>query len=139
MYKVSDYYAPAYDGGIRWNDPDIAIPWPFKDADIITSDKDRRLPLLKEFASPFAYDGHPLVPLLHRKLIKFVPDPPRHDFRYAIDFSKLNAELGWSPQHSFETGLFRTVKWYLENRAWWEALLLAHDASVRRGLSKKSA
>jgi dTDP-4-dehydrorhamnose 3,5-epimerase len=63
MYKVSEYYAPAYDSGIRWNDPDIAIPWPFKDADIITSDKDRRLPLLKEFASPFAYDGHPLMPL----------------------------------------------------------------------------
>ena len=63
MYKVSDYYAPAHDSGIRWNDPDIAIPWPFKDADIIMSDKDRRLPLLKEFASPFAYDGHPLGPL----------------------------------------------------------------------------
>ena len=63
MYKVSDYYAPAHDSGICWNDPDIAIPWPFKDADIIISDKDRRLPLLKEFASPFAYDGHPLAPL----------------------------------------------------------------------------
>jgi len=63
VYKVSDYYAPAYDSGICWNDPDIAIPWPFKDADIITSDKDRRLPVLKEFASPFAYDGYPLVPL----------------------------------------------------------------------------
>jgi dTDP-4-dehydrorhamnose 3,5-epimerase len=63
IYKVSDYYAPAYDSGIRWNDPDIAIPWPFKQADIIMSDKDRRLALLKEFASPFAYDGHPLGPL----------------------------------------------------------------------------
>ena len=63
MYKVSDYYAPAYDSGICWNDPDIAIPWPFKDTDIIASDKDRRLPVLKEFASPFAYDGYPLVPL----------------------------------------------------------------------------
>ena len=63
MYKVSDYYAPAHDSGIRWNDPDIAIPWPFHDSEIITSDKDRRLPLLKEFASPFGYDGHPLVPL----------------------------------------------------------------------------
>ena len=49
MYKVSDYYAPAHDGGIRWNDPDIAIPWPIKDADIIISDKDRRLPLLQGF------------------------------------------------------------------------------------------
>jgi dTDP-4-dehydrorhamnose 3,5-epimerase len=68
MYKVSDYYAPAHDSGIRWNDPDIAIPWPFEDADIIASDKDRRLPMLKELASPFRYDGHPLAPLT-------VPDP----------------------------------------------------------------
>jgi dTDP-glucose 4,6-dehydratase len=75
----------------------------------------------------------------HRELINFVPDRPGHDFRYAIDFAKLNAELGWSPKHSFETGLLATVKWYLENRAWWEPLLCAHDASIRRGLSKKSA
>jgi len=60
MYKASDYYAPTHESGIRWNDPDIAFPWPLKDANIIISDKDRRLPLLKEFASPFAYDGHPL-------------------------------------------------------------------------------
>ena len=63
MYKVTDYYAPAHESGIRWNDPDIAIPWPCKDAEMIISDKDRRLPLLKDFASPFAYDGHPLAPL----------------------------------------------------------------------------
>jgi dTDP-glucose 4,6-dehydratase len=75
----------------------------------------------------------------HRKLINFVPDRPGHDFRYAMDFSKLNAELGWSPKHSFETGLLSTVKWYLENRAWWQPLLSAHDAGARRGLSKKSA
>jgi dTDP-4-dehydrorhamnose 3,5-epimerase len=61
MYKVSDHYAPAYDGGIRWNDPDIAFSWPF--ADVITSDKDGRLPYLKDFDSPFAYDGHPLAPM----------------------------------------------------------------------------
>ena len=75
----------------------------------------------------------------HRKLINFVPDRPGHDFRYAIDFSKLNAELGWSPKHSFGTGLLFTVKWYLENRAWWEPLMSAHDADVRRGISKMSA
>jgi len=75
----------------------------------------------------------------HRKLINFVPDRPGHDFRYAMDFSKVNAELGWSPKHSFGTGLLSTVEWYLENRAWWEPLLSAHDAGVRRGLSKKSA
>ena len=68
QYKVSDYYAPTHDSGIRWNDPDIAIPWPMADADIIISDKDRRLPLLKEFASPFAYDGHPLGPLVEQTL-----------------------------------------------------------------------
>jgi dTDP-glucose 4,6-dehydratase len=75
----------------------------------------------------------------HRKLINFVPDRPGHDFRYAIDFAKLNSELGWSPKHSFETGLNATVRWYLENRSWWEPLLSEHDASIRRGLSKKSA
>src|SRR5262245_5716339 len=63
MYKASDYYTPTHDSGIRWNDPDIAIPWPFKPAAIITSEKDRRLPFLKDFASPFEYDGHPLAPL----------------------------------------------------------------------------
>lgn len=75
----------------------------------------------------------------HRELIAFVSDRPGHDFRYAIDFTKLNAELGWSPKHSFEAGLLTTVKWYLENRAWWQPLLSAHDAGARRGLSKKSA
>jgi dTDP-glucose 4,6-dehydratase len=75
----------------------------------------------------------------HRELITFVPDRPGHDFRYAIDFAKLKTELGWSPDHSFESGLLSTVKWYIENRTWWEPLLTAHDASIRRGLSKKSA
>jgi dTDP-glucose 4,6-dehydratase len=74
-----------------------------------------------------------------RKLIHFVPDRPGHDFRYAIDFSKLATEFGWSPQHSFETSLEATVKWYVTNRAWWEPLLDSHAASIRRGLSKKSA
>ena len=63
-YKVSKYYAPAHDRGIRWNDRDIAFPWPFNDSEIITSEKDRRLPFLKEFTSPFDYDGHPLQDLM---------------------------------------------------------------------------
>jgi dTDP-glucose 4,6-dehydratase len=74
-----------------------------------------------------------------RELITFVPDRPGHDFRYAIDYSKLNAELGWAPRHSFESGLNSTVRWYLENRNWWEPLLAAHDAAARRGLAKRSA
>jgi dTDP-4-dehydrorhamnose 3,5-epimerase len=60
MYKASDYYAPSLDAGICWNDPDIAFPWPFKEADIVKSDKDDRLPRLRDFESPFPYDGHPL-------------------------------------------------------------------------------
>ena len=71
----------------------------------------------------------------HRELITFVPDRPGHDFRYAMDFAKLNTELGWSPKHSFEAALFSTVKWYLENRPWWEPLLAAHNAGIRRGLA----
>jgi len=63
MYKVSAYYAPAHDSGIRWDDPDIAVRWPVSGADIIISNKDRHLPLLKDFTSPFTYDGHPLEPL----------------------------------------------------------------------------
>lgn len=63
MYKVSQNYSPVHDTGIRWNDPDIAFPWPIKEADISISEKDRRLPFLKEFSSPFPYDGHPLAPL----------------------------------------------------------------------------
>jgi dTDP-4-dehydrorhamnose 3,5-epimerase len=64
MYKVSDYYAPACDSGIRWDDPDIAISWPMSATDVLVSDKDSRLPRLAEFDSPFAYDGHPLAPLM---------------------------------------------------------------------------
>jgi dTDP-4-dehydrorhamnose 3,5-epimerase len=63
MYKVSDYYAPDCDGGIRWDDSDIGVHWPMKPSDLIVSEKDSRLPRLAEFDSPFAYDGHPLVPL----------------------------------------------------------------------------
>ena len=68
QYKVSDYYAPKSEMGIPWNDPQVAVPWPMADADIILSDKDRQHPLLKEFSSPFEYDGNPLGPLVERTL-----------------------------------------------------------------------
>ena len=68
LYKVSDYYAPEYEIGIRWDDPELAMPWPVNDADIILSDKDRQLSLLKEFSSPFEYDGTPLGALMEREL-----------------------------------------------------------------------
>jgi dTDP-4-dehydrorhamnose 3,5-epimerase len=63
-YKVSDVYAPDCDGGIRWDDPEIALPWPLPaGVEPVTSPKDSGLPLLKDFDSPFAYDGRPLEPL----------------------------------------------------------------------------
>ena len=55
-----------------------------------------------------------------QKLIKFVPDRPGHDRRYAIDASKIARELGWKPTVRFEEGLRKTVKWYLENSVWVE-------------------
>ena len=74
----------------------------------------------------------------HSDLISFVTDRPGHDFRYAINFSKISAELGWAPKNSFESGLASTVKWYVENRAWWGPLVETRSATDRRGLSKKA-
>jgi dTDP-glucose 4,6-dehydratase len=74
----------------------------------------------------------------HHELISFVPDRPGHDFRYAIDFSKLKTELGWWPECSFDQGLLSTVQWYIKNRAWWEPLLIKHEAIMRRGLNKRA-
>jgi dTDP-4-dehydrorhamnose 3,5-epimerase len=62
VYKTSDFYAPDCDGGIAWDDPDLGINWPIDGAPEL-SDKDAKLPRLKDFVSPFAYDGRPLQPL----------------------------------------------------------------------------
>ncbi len=56
----------------------------------------------------------------YRDLITFVTDRPGHDVRYAIDASKIERELGWKPQETFETGLRKTVEWYLANETWWK-------------------
>ena len=61
---------------------------------------------------------HPVVP--HRQLITYVKDRPGHDLRYAIDTAKIERELGWQPRETFETGLRKTVTWYLEHQAWVE-------------------
>jgi dTDP-glucose 4,6-dehydratase len=55
-------------------------------------------------------------------LINFVVDRPGHDRRYAIDASKVRRELGWYPRETFETGLRKTVEWYLSNRSWWQEI-----------------
>lgn len=59
----------------------------------------------------------------YKKQITFVKDRPGHDKRYAIDASKIEDELGWTPEESFETGLRKTVEWYLNNRNWWQRVL----------------
>ena len=56
-------------------------------------------------------------------LIKYVTDRPGHDMRYAIDPTKIETELGWKPTYTFDTGIEMTIKWYLENREWWENIL----------------
>ena len=56
------------------------------------------------------------------KLIRFVADRPGHDFRYAMDARKVRADLGWKPVEDFESGLAKTVSWYLDNAAWWRPL-----------------
>ncbi|WP_030071904.1 dTDP-glucose 4,6-dehydratase [Halomonas alkaliantarctica] len=56
----------------------------------------------------------------YRDLITFVTDRPGHDVRYAIDASKIERELGWTPEETFETGLRKTVQWYLANETWWK-------------------
>ena len=71
----------------------------------------------------------------HARLIRFVPDRPGHDLRYAIDDSKLRAEFGWRPRQSLETGLKKTVCWYLENRGWWEPIRSGNYRGQRLGAS----
>jgi dTDP-glucose 4,6-dehydratase len=67
-------------------------------------------------------------------LIRYVPDRPGHDFRYAIDSSKLEQELGWRPRETFESALRETVRWYLDNRNWWERVRAGTYRGERLGL-----
>ena len=71
--------------------------------------------LLDELAPPSPHRPH-------ARLITLVPDRPGHDRRYAMNADKIRAELGWRPRETFETGLRKTVAWYLANRAWWQPI-----------------
>jgi dTDP-glucose 4,6-dehydratase len=75
----------------------------------------------------------------HANLISFVTDRPGHDRRYAMDASKLRRELGWRPCESFETGLRKTVAWYLDNRWWWEPIWSARYRGNRLGTGTRAA
>lgn len=70
----------------------------------------------------------------HRDLITYVADRPGHDARYAIDASKLESELGWRAQENFETGIEKTVRWYLDNEWWWRPLREKVYSGERLGL-----
>jgi dTDP-glucose 4,6-dehydratase len=70
----------------------------------------------------------------HGDLITFVTDRPGHDARYAIDATKIETELGWRAQESFATGLEKTVRWYLDNSAWWQPLRQGVYNGERLGL-----
>ena len=70
----------------------------------------------------------------HADLITFVTDRPGHDARYAIDPSRIRTELGWRPSVTLDQGLRKTVRWYLDNQAWWQPLQARHGVGQRLGV-----
>ena len=79
---------------------------------------------------PSTHDGI----IKYEQLITFVKDRPGHDARYAIDASKIMRELGWVPQETFDSGLRKTVEWYLANESWWQPVLDRSHKAQRLGL-----
>jgi dTDP-glucose 4,6-dehydratase len=71
----------------------------------------------------------------HAKLIQFVTDRPGHDRRYAIDFTKLNQQLGWEPQQDISSGLRRTVQWYIDNQNWCQTVTVDKYQQQRLGVA----
>ncbi|MGH9428752.1 MAG: GDP-mannose 4,6-dehydratase, partial [Terriglobia bacterium] len=74
----------------------------------------------------------------YESLKKFVPDRPGHDRRYAIDATKIRTELGWMPQYDFDSGIARTIDWYLENSEWCRKVLDGKYSRERLGLKEES-
>jgi dTDP-glucose 4,6-dehydratase len=70
---------------------------------------------------------------LYKDLITYVKDRPGHDVRYAIDAAKIERELGWKPQETFESGIRKTVEWYLNNKTWWSRVLDGSYSMERLG------
>jgi dTDP-glucose 4,6-dehydratase len=79
----------------------------------------------------------PIKGLDRRSLIEFVEDRPGHDVRYAIDAAKITRELGWKAQETFESGLRKTVEWYVANRNWWQPLRRDKYAGQRLGTLRR--
>ncbi len=74
-----------------------------------------------------------------RELITYVTDRPGHDARYAMDIARIRRELQWAPRETFDSGLRKTVQWYLDNRPWWEAVRSGRYAGERLGLGPEAA
>ncbi len=74
----------------------------------------------------------------HKELITFVADRPGHDKRYAIDATRLETELGWKARENFDTGIRKTVQWYIDNEWWWRPIREARYSGARLGSAKKS-
>ncbi|EKY3120408.1 GDP-mannose 4,6-dehydratase [Cronobacter turicensis] len=72
----------------------------------------------------------------YSSLITFVQDRPGHDLRYAIDASKIERELSWRPQETFESGMRKTVQWYLDNETWWKQVQDGSYQGQRLGLAR---
>ena len=70
----------------------------------------------------------------YKNLITYVKDRPGHDYRYAIDASKIKNDLGWKPKETFETGIRKTIKWYLDNEVWWKRIQNGTYNQERLGL-----
>ena len=72
----------------------------------------------------------------YKDLTTFVPDRPGHDFRYAIDSTKLKNNLNWFPKESFKSGILKTIKWYIKNERWWRKIQNKSYKQERLGLLK---
>jgi len=72
----------------------------------------------------------------YNNLITFVTDRPGHDFRYAIDATKINNKLGWSPKETFASGIRKTIQWYLDNESWWRKIQDGTYNQERLGIKK---
>ncbi|MDC9587922.1 dTDP-glucose 4,6-dehydratase [Xenorhabdus sp. XENO-10] len=93
--------------------------------------------LLEEFCTQKMCPEKPAGVSYYRDLITYVTDRPGHDMRYAIDAAKIECELGWTPQETFESGIRKTVQWYLENESWWSRVQDGSYAGERLGLGNE--
>jgi dTDP-glucose 4,6-dehydratase len=88
--------------------------------DMMAEDKNLRKVLKKQVTDE---NGDISIDWINDDLITFVADRLGHDMRYAIDPTKIHNELGWLPETKFEDGIKKTIKWYLDNREWWETII----------------